>query len=173
MSKICIKTIFKDSINKLNSMISRLDTQLGIISFQNVNENKIPANENTIININNIASENQANQKELKEQSKKPSKPQPENKKNDNNNTKKTKEEEEKEAKLKLYSECDLRVGHIVDLKYMENSQDIYRLKIDLGEGQPREIGSGLRKYVKEEELLNTKVIVFANLKPKKLGGMT
>ena len=52
----------------------------------------------------------------------------------------------------------------------MENSEDIYLVKIDLGETQPRDIGTGLRKYVPQDEFLGKNVLVFANLKPKKLG---
>ena len=42
-------------------------------------------------------------------------------------------------------------------------------MKIDVGEKSLREIGTGLRKHVESSELLNKYVIVFANLKPKKL----
>jgi methionine--tRNA ligase beta chain len=186
-SNINVKLIFKESINKLNSIISKLDTQLGVNSIQTANEPITLLNSNTSIPVSN-QSENKANSEPekkknnkqinnnnnntttIKEEVKKAAKAPAENK--GNNNNKQSKEDEEKEAKIKLYAECDLRVGHVVDLKYMENSEDIYRLKIDLGEGQPREIGTGLRKYVKEDEILNKKVIVFANLKPKKLGGI-
>jgi len=183
MSNINVRLIFKESINKLNSMISRLDTQLGVNSFQNANESLSLLN--TSINTSNQI-ENKANHEPekikstnanknpnptntIKEEIKKAPKAPAENK---GNNNKKTKEDEEKEAKISLFAECDLRVGYVIALNYMENSDVIYRLKIDLGEGQPREIGTGLRKYVKEEDILNKKVIVFANLKPKKLGGI-
>lgn len=183
MSNINVRLIFKESINKLNSMISRLDTQLGVNSFQTSNEPKTFINTNTSNTVapqseNKINPEsekkksnknNNNNSTTVKEEVKKAAKTPSDNKSGNNN---KNKDDEEKEAKIKLYAECDLRVGHVVDLKYMENSEDIYRLKIDLGEGQPREIGTGLRKYVKEEEILNKNVIVFANLKPKKLGGI-
>ncbi len=177
-----VRAIFKDSINKLNQMISRLDTQLGVNSFQNSNNSINNNNDNNLIDINiekqnseienkknikNTKKQNALNNTDLKEEIKKAAKPTQENKGNNNKN----KDDEEKDAKIKLYSDCDLRVGKVLDLKYMENSEDIYRLKIDLGEEQPREIGTGLRKYVNEEQLLNKKVIVFANLKPKKLGG--
>jgi len=181
-SNLNVRLIFKESINKLNSIICKLDTQLGVNSFQNPNES---ININTLNTTGNSAPEaenkensksekknnkNDKNNSTIKEEVKKAAKAPTENKGSNNNNNK-NKEDEEKEAKIKLFAECDLRVGHVIDLKYMENSEDIYRLKIDLGEGQPREIGTGLRKYVKEEEILNKKVIVFANLKPKKLGG--
>jgi len=182
MSNINVRLIFKESINKLNSMISKLDTQLGVNSLQTqINSLNTNTNANIIIAPKNEKETNPETDKKMiinknsKNENKNSSKdeikkaaPKAENKGNNNN---KNKEDEEKEAKLKLFSECDLRVGKVIELKYLENSEDIYRLKIDLGEEQPREIGTGLRKYVKEDEILNKNVIVFANLRPKKLGG--
>jgi len=52
-SNINVRLIFKDSINKLNSMLSRLDTQLGVNSFLTSNEPKVmlnPASANTSTN---------------------------------------------------------------------------------------------------------------------------
>lgn len=52
------------------------------------------------------------------------------------------------------------------------DSDKLYIEKIDLGEGRIRTIGSGLQPHMTAEELLDGHVIVFANLKPKKLGGV-
>ena len=43
------------------------------------------------------------------------------------------------------FNACDLRVGKIVECEICPNSDKLYIEKIDLGEGQLREIGSGLR----------------------------
>lgn len=69
------------------------------------------------------------------------------------------------------FKEIDLRVGKIVEIEEMKDSENIYCCKIDIGEKNLREIGSGIRKHIKKEELFNSQVIVFANLKPRKLGG--
>jgi tRNA-binding EMAP/Myf-like protein len=52
------------------------------------------------------------------------------------------------------------------------DSEKLYIEKIDLGEGRIRTIGSGLQPHMTADELLDGQVIVFANLKPKKLGGI-
>ena len=53
-------------------------------------------------------------------------------------------------------------------------SEKLYIEQIDLGEpeGKIRTIGSGLQPYVTLDEMLDGKIVVFANLKPKKLGGV-
>ena len=72
---------------------------------------------------------------------------------------------------LNIYKLCDLRVGKVVECEKHKDSDKLYIEKIDLGEGRIRQIGSGLQKHCTIEELLEGQVIVFANLKPKKLGG--
>jgi methionine--tRNA ligase beta chain len=73
------------------------------------------------------------------------------------------------EDKTSLFFDCELRVGKILEVNDMENSEDIYCLKVDLG-NNIRDVGTGLRKHLTHEEFLGKNVIVFCNLKPKKLG---
>ena len=71
-----------------------------------------------------------------------------------------------------VYSKCDLRVGKILECAPLEGSDKLYKEKIDLGEGEPRIIGSGLNGKIPIEEMLEGLVIVFANLKPRKIAGL-
>jgi len=68
-----------------------------------------------------------------------------------------------------LFQGCELRVGKVLDIQDMENSEDILCLKVDLG-NQTRDVGSGLRKYIPHSDFKGKNIIVFCNLKPKKLG---
>jgi methionine--tRNA ligase beta chain len=74
-------------------------------------------------------------------------------------------------TELEWFNNCDLRVGKIVECVPCEGSDKLYIEKIDLGEGQLREIGSGVQQHIKLEEMLRPDafVVVFANLKPRKL----
>ena len=79
-----------------------------------------------------------------------------------------------KEAKIDVkayFKEIDLRVGRIVHVEEMKDSENIFCCKVDIGEKSFRDIGTGIKKYVKKEEIENSQVIVFTNLKPRKLGG--
>jgi len=44
-------------------------------------------------------------------------------------------------------------------------------LKIDIGEEQPRQVLAGIAEYYEPEKLIDRKVVVVANLKPRKLRG--
>jgi glutamyl-tRNA synthetase len=64
-------------------------------------------------------------------------------------------------------SRLDMCVGMIVAIKKHPDADSLYVEQIDLGEeGGPREIVSGLVKFIPEEEMLNKLVIVLRNLKP-------
>ena len=55
----------------------------------------------------------------------------------------------------------------------MEGKDEVYCEEIDVGEEQPRTVMSGLRKFFSEEDLLNRKVVVITNLKPRRVGSFT
>eukprot|EP00397_Hematodinium_sp_SG-2012_P054187 GEMP01065170.1.p1 GENE.GEMP01065170.1~~GEMP01065170.1.p1 ORF type:complete len:233 (+),score=46.51 GEMP01065170.1:470-1168(+) len=66
----------------------------------------------------------------------------------------------------------DFRVGTMTKVWEHPDSDKLWCEEVDLGpEIGVRLIGTGLRKYVKKEEMEGSKVIVLANLKPRKLGG--
>ena len=66
----------------------------------------------------------------------------------------------------------DLRVGKIIEIEQHPDAEKLYVEKIDLGDGEIRQIVSGLKEYYEAEELLGKKVIVVANLKAAKLRGV-
>ena len=45
-------------------------------------------------------------------------------------------------------------------------------MKVDLGEGQPRTIVAGIAEAYTAEQLINRKVVIVANLQPRKLKGI-
>lgn len=174
MSKSKVHEIFCDSLNKLSSIIRNLDKQLGTISQHSIDaaiEHKVQSISHSE-NLINTEHSNSLSKKEKKESapkkesaSKKESAPKKEEK------TSKTQTTAQNiDPSITLFNECDLRVGKVVELKNKEGSDEIYELKIDLGEKDLRNIGTGLRKYVPAEEINGKFVVVFANLKPKKLG---
>ncbi len=66
----------------------------------------------------------------------------------------------------------DMRVGKIIEIEDLETARKpMYKLKVDLGELGVRNIVAGLKSFYPKEELLNTLVIVVANLEPKSIAG--
>lgn len=65
----------------------------------------------------------------------------------------------------------DIRVGRINKVWTHEEADKLYCEEIDVGEDEPRQIASGLRPYLSEEDLDGRKVLVLCNLKTRKLAG--
>ena len=65
----------------------------------------------------------------------------------------------------------DIRVGRITKVWTHEEADKLYCEEIDVGEDEPRQIASGLRPYLKEEDLDGRMVLVLCNLKARKLAG--
>eukprot|EP00474_Spongospora_subterranea_P009855 CRZ10313.1 hypothetical protein [Spongospora subterranea] len=76
------------------------------------------------------------------------------------------------ESLVDKFSQLEFRVGKIVEVKRHPDADSLYVEQIDVGEGKPREIISGLVQHIPEDKMLNASVIVFANLKPNKLRGI-
>jgi methionine--tRNA ligase beta chain len=65
----------------------------------------------------------------------------------------------------------DIRVGRITKVWAHEESEKLFCEEIDVGEGEPRLIASGLRPYMSAENLDGRLVLVLCNLKERKLAG--
>ena len=66
-----------------------------------------------------------------------------------------------------------LVVGRVVEVGHVENSDKLYLCKVDCGEEAPRQVVTGLRKFVPEGELKDAMVLTIVNLKTAKLAGQT
>src|SRR5258705_9852230 len=69
------------------------------------------------------------------------------------------------------FAKVDLRVGQVVSAERLPKADKLLLLKIDIGEENPRQILAGIAEYYEPEKLLGRKVVVVANLKPRKLRG--
>ena len=70
------------------------------------------------------------------------------------------------------FLKVDLRVGEVKVAERIPNADKLLRFEIDLGEAEPRQILAGLAEYYEPEKLIGRKVIVVANLKPRKMRGL-
>ncbi|MCL4138260.1 UNVERIFIED_CONTAM: hypothetical protein GTU68_033801 [Idotea baltica] len=69
-------------------------------------------------------------------------------------------------------SKFDMRVGKILEVSLHPDAESLYVEKIDVGEGEPRTIVSGLVKHVPIEQMRDRLVVVLANLKPQNMRGV-
>lgn len=67
------------------------------------------------------------------------------------------------------FAKVDLRVAKVLSAESVEGSDKLLRLQLDLGEGKPRQIFSGIKKSIAPETLVGKSVVVVANLAPRKM----
>jgi methionyl-tRNA synthetase len=68
------------------------------------------------------------------------------------------------------FAKLDLRVGVVLRAEKVAGKDKLLSLSIDLGEPEPRPLVAGLALSFKPEDLVGTRVIVVANLEPRKFG---
>ena len=69
------------------------------------------------------------------------------------------------------FAKVDLRAGTVLSAERIPKADKLLLLKIDLNEEQPRQVLAGIAQYYEPESLVGRKVVVVANLKPRKLRG--
>jgi methionyl-tRNA synthetase len=69
------------------------------------------------------------------------------------------------------FAKIDLRVGEVRSAERIPKADKLLLLTVDIGEEKPRQILAGIAQYYAPEQLLGRKIVVVANLKPRKLRG--
>ncbi|HVW08657.1 MAG TPA: methionine--tRNA ligase [Bryobacteraceae bacterium] len=70
------------------------------------------------------------------------------------------------------FAKVDLRVGLVQSAEPVKGADKLLHLKIDIGEPEPRTIVAGIAKAYEAEKLIGRKVVIVANLHPRKLRGI-
>jgi methionyl-tRNA synthetase len=70
------------------------------------------------------------------------------------------------------FGKVDLRVGIVLSAEPMKGADTLLHLKVDIGEPEPRTILAGIAKYYEPEKLVGRKVVIVANLAPRKMRGI-
>ncbi|HEM3725591.1 TPA: methionine--tRNA ligase [Streptococcus suis] len=75
--------------------------------------------------------------------------------------------------KFEDFDKVEIRVAEVKEVAKVEGSDKLLKFRLDAGDGQDRQILSGIAKYYpNEQELVGKKVQIVANLKPRKMMGL-
>jgi methionyl-tRNA synthetase len=69
------------------------------------------------------------------------------------------------------FAKLDLRVAEIVGAKRVEGKDRLLELRIDLGD-ETRTVAAGIAQQFPPDTLVGKRVVLVANLKPAKIGGV-
>lgn len=74
------------------------------------------------------------------------------------------------EIKFETFDAVEIRVAEVKEVEKVEGSDKLLRFRLDAGDGEDRQILSGIAKfYPNEQELVGKKLQIVANLKPRKM----
>jgi len=69
------------------------------------------------------------------------------------------------------FKNIDLRVAKILEAEKIENSDNLLKLTLDLG-NETRQIISGIAQYYKPQDLINKEIVMVYNLEPRTIKGI-
>ena len=67
------------------------------------------------------------------------------------------------------FARTDLRVATVLSAEGVENADKLLRVVLDIGDGRPRQVFAGIKKYYDPEKLVGRQVVMVANLAPRKM----
>ncbi len=70
------------------------------------------------------------------------------------------------------FAKVDLRVGIVLSAEPVKGADKLLHLKVDIAEPEPRTIVAGIAKHYEPGKLIGRKVVIVANLNPRKLRGI-
>lgn len=77
---------------------------------------------------------------------------------------------EKDEIKFEDFDKVEIRVAEVKEVERVEGSDKLLRFRLDAGDGEDRQILSGIAQfYPNEQDLVGKKLQIVANLKPRKM----
>ena len=70
------------------------------------------------------------------------------------------------------FAKVDMRVGRVKSAEKVKKADRLLHLMVDIGEAEPRSIVAGIAEAYAPESLVGRKVVIVANLEPRKLRGI-
>lgn len=80
--------------------------------------------------------------------------------------------DQKKEIRIEAFDKVELRVAEVLEAGTVKGADKLLKFKLDAGDEEPRQILSGIaQSYPDPSVLVGKKVVIVANLKPRKMRG--
>lgn len=81
------------------------------------------------------------------------------------------KKEEKKEISIDDFKKIELRLAEVISAEQIENTDNLLKLKVNIGH-EKRQIIAGIAQHYSPEELVGKKIVLVTNLEPAKIRGV-
>ncbi|MGG5324396.1 methionine-tRNA ligase [Enterococcus pernyi] len=79
----------------------------------------------------------------------------------------------EKQIKFDVFEKVELKVAEVINCQKVEGADKLLQFRLDAGDDQDRQILSGIAEFYPDpSELIGKKLVIVANLKPRKMRGL-
>jgi methionyl-tRNA synthetase len=70
------------------------------------------------------------------------------------------------------FAKVEMRVGLVLEAEPVQGATKLLKLKVEIGEPEPRSLVAGIAEAYRPEQLIGRKVVIVANLEPRKVRGV-
>ena len=78
----------------------------------------------------------------------------------------------DKQIKFEVFDKVELKVAEVMECKPVKGADKLLQFRLDAGDDQDRQILSGIAQFYPDpESLIGKKLVIVANLKPRKMRG--
>ncbi|MEK7669502.1 MAG: hypothetical protein AAB350_02870 [Patescibacteria group bacterium] len=70
------------------------------------------------------------------------------------------------------FKKVEIKAGKIISAEPIEGSEKLFKLSVDFNEKNPRQVLSGIAKFIKPEDLIGTICAFVTNLEPREIMGL-
>jgi methionyl-tRNA synthetase len=70
------------------------------------------------------------------------------------------------------FKKVEIKAGKVISAEPVEGSEKLLKLSVDFGEENPRQVISGIAKFIKPEDLVGTICTFVTNLEPREIMGL-
>lgn len=70
------------------------------------------------------------------------------------------------------FSKLDIRVGTVVSAEKIPDADRLLKLRVDIGEGEPRTLVAGIASFITPEEIVGKQIPILANLEHRTIRGI-
>jgi methionyl-tRNA synthetase len=70
------------------------------------------------------------------------------------------------------FAKVEMRVGLVLEAERVQGATKLLKLKVEIGEPEPRFLVAGIAEAYQPEQLIGRKVVIVANLEPRKVRGV-
>jgi methionine--tRNA ligase beta chain len=77
-----------------------------------------------------------------------------------------------KEIKYEDFKKLNIKIGLVKDCSVIPNTENLYKMMVDCGEQNLRQVVTGMRKFYSPKDFMGEKIVILTNLESREIMGV-